>query len=356
MRAAPEPVALAVSRTVFAGSIAERVKAPTGSLWVRRLPKDAARHARLTELTRRYGRHGASPQFIDRLAAGDVVGALNALKAQAIAGDPSAIDAYGSFTYWNCFLHRSTEQLDSYSAMQMQESRSLPAADGEWFREAFMDDIAFERAVVDACNEVVVVDQAFDLVYERAKQGDGGNLWLASLTAGNLAESQQLLRAAASAGSADAQFEIAVVVLGGHQQELLGTGADALDIGDLLRQSAERIPQAEGNLATCEFYGCPGVVADPAEAVRTALSAAEHGFPDALLDIGPHLTPSQLDPADVEAWKLIQASVGLRCGASWSDVKAMKATLDTLSSPAASVAARQRAEQLWAQFGAQLGC
>ena len=83
------------------------------------------------------------------------------------------------------------------------------------------------------------------------------------------------------ANQADAQFQIAFIVLGGHQQELLGTGPDALDVGDLLRHSAEKIPQADGNLATCEFYGCAGIVADPTEGVRTALSAAEHGFPEA---------------------------------------------------------------------------
>ena len=353
---AAAPVALGEPRTVVAGSAAEHAREALGSLWVRRLPEDAARHARLKELTRRYGRLGASPQFIGRLVSGDVAGALNDLKKQAIAGNPTAINAYGDFTYWNCFLHRSPEQLDSYTAMQMQESSTLPAPDAEWFRAAFMDDIAFDKAVLDACNDVVNVDQAFDLVSERAKQGDGASLWLASKAVGNQADSQQLMRAAASAGSADAQFDIAFVVLGGHQQELLGTGPDALDIGDLLRQSAEQIPQAEGNLAICEFYGCAGIVADPMEGVRTALSAAEHGFPDALLDIGPHSTPSQLSSTDLEAWTLIQASVELQCGQGWSNVKAMKANLDTLSSPLATGAARQRAEQLWAQFGAQLGC
>jgi hypothetical protein len=176
------------------------------------------------------------------------------------------------------------------------------------------------------------------------------------MTAGKMPERQQLLRAAAIAGSADAQFQIAFTVLGGYQEELLGTGPDALNIGDLLRESAEQIPQAEGNLAICEFYGCGGIAADPAAGIGTALSAAEHGFFDALLDIGPHLTPSQMDPTDLEAWKLIQASDDLQCGGSWSNVQAMKATLDALSSPAATAAARQRAEQLWAQYGAELGC
>jgi hypothetical protein len=356
--ATAESVSVVGSHLVAAGSgpVALRVKDPVGSLWVRRSPKEAERRAWRKRLERRYRRLGASQQFIDQMVDGNMAGALNNLKKQALSGDPAAISVYGDFTYWNCFIHRSPEQLDSYAATQMQESRSLPAADAEWFRDAFAEDVAVDKAVVAACSEAVNVDQAFDMVDESAEQGDGANLLLSSMTANKMPEKQQLLRAAAIAGSADAQFEIAFTVLGGYQKELLGTGPDALNVGDLLRQSAEQIPQAQGNLAICEFYGCGGIAADPTAAVRTALSAAEHGFFDALLDIGPHLTPSQLDPTDIEAWKLIRASVDLQCGGSWSNVQAMRATLGALSSPAATDAARQRAEQLWAQYGAELGC
>lgn len=356
--AAAEPVSVAASRFVAAGSGPEvlRVKDPMGSLWVRGSPKEVERRAWRKQLERRYQRLGASQQFIDQMVDGNMVGALNILKKQALSGDPAAISVYGDFAYWNCFLHRSPEQLDSYAATQMRESRALPAADAEWFRAAFAEGVAVDKAVVATCSEAVNVEQAFDMVDESARQGDAANLFLSSMMTNSMVEKQQLLRAAAIAGSADAQFEIAFTVLGGYQRELLGTGADALNVGDLLRQSAEQIPQAEGNLAICEFYGCGGIEADPAAGIRTALSAAEHGFFDALLDIGPHLGVSQLDPTDVEAWKLIHASVDLQCGGSWSNVQAMRATLDALSSPAATDAARQRAEQLWAQYGAELGC
>jgi hypothetical protein len=164
------------------------------------------------------------------------------------------------------------------------------------------------------------------------------------------------MRAAALAGSVDAQFSIAWVTLSGYQLELLGTGPDALNIGDLLRQAAPQIPQAEGSLAICEFYGCGGVSPDSTTAIRTALSAAEHGFFQALAEIAPHSSPSQLDPTEVEAWNLIHASADMQCGASWTNVQAMRTTLDALSSSAATDAARKRAAQLWAQYGAELGC
>jgi hypothetical protein len=37
---------------------------------------------------------------------------------------------------------------------------------------------------------------------------------------------------------------------------------------------------------------------------------------------------TRLNPTDIEAWKLIQASVDLQCGGSWSNVQAMRSTLD----------------------------
>lgn len=358
MPAAAESVSVVASPLVAAGSgpVALRVKDPVGSLWVRRSPKEAERRAWRKRLERRYRRLGASQQFIDQMVDGNMVGALNNLKKQALSGDPAAIGVYGDFTYWNCFLHGTSEQVDSYVTMQTQESPTLPAADAEWLRDAVAEDVAINKAVVAACREAVNVGQVFDMVDESAEQGDGANLFLSSKTANDMPEMQRRLRAAAMAGSPDAQFGIAFTVLGGNQKELLGTGPDALNVGDLLRESAEQIPQAEGNLAICEFYGCGGIDADSTAAIRTALSAAEHGFFDALLDIGPHLSPSQLDPTDFEAWKLIKAAVDLQCGGNWSNAQAMRATLDALSSPAATNAARQRAEQLWAQYGAELGC
>lgn len=357
--ATAERVTVVSPRLVAAGSgtLTSSEKNPVGSLWVRPPPKEAARRAWRKQLERRYRRLGASQQFIDQMAAGNMVQALDDLKKQALAGDPAAITVYGDFTYWRCFLFRhSGEELDRFAATQVQESWALPGADGEWFRRAVAEDVVIKKAVAAACGEVVSVEQAFDMVDESAKQGNAANLFLSWRTADKLPEQQRLLRAAAMAGSADAQFEIAFTVLGGYQKELLGTGPDALDIGDLLRESAEQIPQAEGNLATCEFYGCAGIAADPAAAVSTALSAAEHGFFEALLEIGPHLGPGQLDPTDFAAWKLIHASVNLQCGESWSSRQTMRATLDALSSPTVTDAARERAEQLWSQYGAELGC
>jgi hypothetical protein len=240
-----------------------------------------------------------------------MVGALNNLKKQALSGDPPAISVYGDFTYWNCFLHGTSEQVDNYATMQTQKSPTLPAADAEWLRDAAAEDVAINKTVVAACREAVNVGQVFDMVDESAKQGDGANLFLSSKTANDMPEMQRRLRAAALAGSPDAQFEIAFTVLGGYQKELLGTGPDALNVGDLLRESAEQIPQAEGNLAICEFYGCGGIDADPTAGVRTALTAAEHGSFDALLDIGPHLGPSQLDPTDFDVLRFGRPSVAV---------------------------------------------
>ncbi len=66
----------AYSVVVGSAVAAERADGPVGSLWTRRLPKDAAQHARRKELARRYRQAGAIPQFLDRVVGGDVLGAL----------------------------------------------------------------------------------------------------------------------------------------------------------------------------------------------------------------------------------------------------------------------------------------
>jgi hypothetical protein len=73
------------------------------------------------------------------------------------------------------------------------------------------------------------------LVATEAEQGDAASLWLKSMTSRNWIESpqralevQQLVREGAAAG----------------------TGADDMNAGDLLRQSAEHLPQAKATLAS----------------------------------------------------------------------------------------------------------
>ena len=145
--ATAESVSVVASHLVATGSgpVALRVKDPVGSLWVRRSPKEAERRAWRKRLERRYRRLGASQQFIEQMVDGNMVGALNNLKKQALSGDPAAISVYGDFTYWNCFLHGTPEQVDSYAPIQSQESRTLPPADAEWFRDAVAEDVAVIR-------------------------------------------------------------------------------------------------------------------------------------------------------------------------------------------------------------------
>jgi hypothetical protein len=95
---------------------------------------------------------------------GDLVGALKELKAKAAAGDPSAINIYGHFVYFRCATTRGLKVPNEYTESEIQGARVLPTADAEWFREALMEDIAFDQSIGAACTEVVDVDQAFALV------------------------------------------------------------------------------------------------------------------------------------------------------------------------------------------------
>jgi TPR repeat protein len=134
-----------------------------------------------------------------------------------------------------------------------------------------------------------------------------------------------------------------------------------VNVGDLLRQSAEQLPKAEGQLAVCEYYGCPGVTPDISSAVTHAREAAEKGSIDAMISIGPHLPASQIDPNEVAAWNLLNASLQLQgCEGSGISVQWMKKATTTLASTSITPQARALADQYWQTFGTQimtnLGC
>ena len=93
-------------------------------------------------------------------------------------------------------------------------------------------------------------------------------MWLMHNYSSNITEMQQWLRAAAAAGFAEGQYELAHDILAGQQGA--GAGSDAVNAGDLLRQAADVLPNAESRLAVCEYSGCGGVAVDLESAVTHA--------------------------------------------------------------------------------------
>ncbi len=250
--------------------------------------------------------------------------------------------------------------LDAFEASQIDEARTLPADAAQWLATALREDVAFDKEVRSACDELIDVDRALALVEALAKQGDGASLWLMSRSSSNMTDGQQYLRSAAAAGFPQAQFELAWAIIGG-QAGAKGSDADAPSAGDLLRSSSESLARSEAELAVCEYSGCDGVDVNLANSVAHAREAAERGVPDAITTIGPHIPVSLVDPDEVSAWGLVSASIELQgCAGHGFSVRWMKGILQTLDSPRISPEARALAEQYWQSYGEQiqsnLGC
>jgi hypothetical protein len=257
-------------------------------------------------------------------------------------------------------LGRDDKTLNEYEAFQLTNARALPPNDLAWFSTALRGDIAYDKQFNSACKQLIDQDQVRSWVAARANRGDGASIWLLFNSADNMTDMQQRLRDAAAAGFPEAQYELAWAIIGG-QQGAAGTGPDAVNAGDLLRQSAEQLPNAEAALAVCEYSGCAGITPDIALAVSHARDAAEKGSIDAMIAIGPHLSASQIDPDEVAAWKLVNASLQQQgCGGNGFSVQWMKSTTTTLASIGISPRARTLADQYWRDYGPQmmgnLGC
>lgn len=345
----PPPVAPAAS------------KAPQiGGIWTRPPAKVVAKQYRRQGFAWILRQLGASERLLDRLADGDAFAVLTELKAQAHAGDPAAVNILGEIAHQQCALGRDDATLSEYEASQLTSAQALPANDHEWFRDALRADIAYDKQMMEVCKKLIDSDEVQSWVVGRAKQGDGASLWLLSSSADNMRDLQQRLRDAAAAGFAQAQFELAWDIIAG-QQGAAGSGPDAVNAGDLLRQSAEELPRAEGELALCEYYGCPGVTPDIASAISHAREAAEKGDIDAMVAIGPHLPASQVAPNEVSAWTLVNAWLQQEgCAGNGFSVQWMKDTTSTLASHKISDQAHELADQYWREYAGQmmtnLGC
>jgi hypothetical protein len=336
------------------GSFAEiKADETKSNLWGRPAPDVAARNSR------RYGfawilrQLGATEDQLSRLANLDIAGVLSELKQKASAGDAASINILGEIAYQNCRLGRDDATVKGYVDSQIRDVLAVPAIDSSWFSTVMRDDEAFYKKVYDACAHVDV-DEAMSWVKARATLGDGASMWLLSLSAGNMTEMQQRLRDAAAAGFPQAQFDLAWAILG-NQEGAAGTGAAKVNAGDLLRSSQEQLPRSELQLAVCEYSGCDGVTVDLDAAIKHAREAAQRGSPDAIVYIGPHVPAGQLDPNEVTAWGLVQASLGQRgCGGDVLSIRSLTRIVNTLNAKNISAEARMLAEQYWRDYGSQM--
>jgi len=327
------------------------------SLWVRPAADVASRNRRKSGWAWVLRQLGASEQLLDRLVGGDLAGAVTELKSKAQAGDPASIRVLGQLAVINCRPNRG--RLTGLKTRQIAEAAALPSADRDWFTATVNDDVAFDNQLDAVCDQIDT-KEALAAVTARANQGDGGSLWVLSQTGPQSKDTQQRLREASAAGFALAQLNLAGLIEGGDKQAA-GGDVETLHPLDLFNQS-QVIPASKGELAACEYFGdCEGIPVDIDAAIVHAREAAQEGYFSAILRIGPHLPAGQIDPNEVTAWSLIDASVEQQgCGGGIFTVRAMQNILGTLSAPSITAAAREQAEQLWSEYGAQikanLGC
>jgi TPR repeat protein len=348
------PAAKIVAHELPVEGVSALPKSITASdLWSRPTAGVAARNSR------RYGfawilrQLGASEEQLNRLADLGFSGVIAELKQKASAGDAASINILGEMALQNCYLGRDDATVESYVASQIRDVQAVPVIDASWFTVVMREDEAFDKRVHAACAQVDV-DQAKSWVKAQAEKGDGASSWLLFRDANNMPEMQQRLRDAAAAGFPQAQFELAWAIISG-QEGAAGTGAAKVNVGELLRESLDQLPRSEAQLAVCEYSGCDGVAVDVNAAIKHAREAAQRGSPDAILSIGPHLPAGQLDPNEVTAWSLVQASLQQRgCGGNGFSVREMKSISSTLSANNISAKARELAEQYWQEYGAQM--
>ena len=102
---------------------------------------------------------------------------------------------------------------------------------------------------------------------------------------------------------------------------------------NLFKEASESLPYAESLLSVCEFTGCPGIAVDLSAAVDHAREAAQRGTLDAMIQIGPQLQASQIDPDEVAAWNLVGAMLAQQgCSYGGLTVQWMQSTTSTLTS------------------------
>jgi hypothetical protein len=331
---------------------------PQGA-WLARAPAGVARRrgdrVGFAWILRQFG---ASEATLDRIAQGDLKALMIDLKRQASTGDATAINTLGWLAS-RCAGLRQPDVLDSYDARQKQDAQALPQTEATWLTSLIDQDEAREHELEAACAAQINQDEIETMLSARADQGDGGSLWLLSESAGNVFDLRTLLRQAAAAGFPEAEYELALQLLGSQdpQWHLAGDPAPM----DLLREAAVHLPDARANLAVCELRGCDGSTPDLTAAVSDARSAAQSGQPAAMLSLSTTLPTGALDPNEGAAWQLFATSLEQQgCRVDTRYVAWLKGIDTALSSPAMTPQVQALANQYWQRYGAaaeaQLGC
>jgi TPR repeat protein len=124
---------------------------------------------------------------------------------------------------------------------------------------------------------------------------------------------------------------------------------------NLFKKAAVSLPYAESALALCEFNGCPGIAIDIPAAVSHAREAAQRGALEAIIEIGPQLQASMIDPNEVVAWNLVGTMLAQQgCSYGAFSPQLVTAATDAMTWKKSFDKARSLAEQYWHEYGGQI--
>ena len=313
----------------------------TLDLWTRPPAKVAARHLRRTTFAG-LRRLGASEQLVDRLTVGDVLAVVTGLKEKAKLGDPSAANILSDLGHSLCAL----------ASPNLQEAPSLPGQDTEWLNAALQEKITFNKQLWAVCQQSIDLKEVDGWVAKAAEQGNGASLLLLSFGSTPAAYKQKLVEAV-DTGYPEAQAAMAQILT----QPPPGVAPGGPDDGEenLFKSAAVTLPYAESALALCEFSGCPGIAIDIPAAVSHAREAAHRGALEAMIEIGPQLQASMIDPNEVAAWNLVGTMLAQQgCSYGPFSGQLIAAATNTLTSKKSYDKVRSLAEQYWRDYGAQI--
>jgi hypothetical protein len=312
----------------------------TSDLWTRPSAKVAARHLRRTRFAE-LRRLGASEQLVDRLTDGDALAVVAELKERAQRGDSSAANMLADLLHSFC----------PFASPGVREAQSLPGQDTEWLNAALQEKIEFNKQFWVVCR---TIDQKAvnDWVAKSAEQGNGASLLLLSFGSTPAAYKQKLVEAV-DTGYPEAQAAMAQILT--HPPPDLPPGGPDDGEEDLFKKAAVSLPYAESALAVCEFSGCPGIAIDIPAAVSHAREAAQRGVLEAMIEIGPQLQASMIDPNEVAAWNLVATMLAQQgCTYGAFSFPLIAAATNTLTAKKSFDKARSLAEQYWRDYGSQI--
>jgi hypothetical protein len=322
--------------------------------WTRPSAKAVARNLRRARFALLRG-FGASEKLVNQLLDGDILAAIQELKQQAQRGDAAAANILEYMAYSTCGFAGINGQGSPSQAQQLLDAQALPVYDAEWIRTAIQEKNDHDKQIVAACQQAIDKKEIEAWVTSSADQGNGASRWLLSRYGSSLTSAlrQQKLMDAADAGYPEAQAFLAQGLMNGTAH--LPVGAPDDNAANLLKVAADSLPYAESILAVCEFKGCPGVEADIPAAVAHAREAAQRGSFDAIIQIGPQLQASYMDPDEVTAWNLAGAMLSQQgCSYGGLTVQWMTSATSALTSNNISDKAKSLAEQYWRNYGAQM--